>query len=798
MNSSSDLGGSRLWRRFGRYLLLERLGAGGMGVVYRAHDDKLGRDVALKFLPAGTLVDAAERRIFRQEALVLSKLNHPNIETVYDFDSLEGDDFLVIEYVPGVSLDAKLAAGPLGADEVVALGAQLARGLAAAHERGVVHRDLKPGNLRLTPDGQLKILDFGLAKIARAADGLTLGAATLTLAETNQAVLAGTIPYMSPEQLRGEAVDSRSDLFAAGAVLYEMATGVRPFPQLQPAALIDAILNREPPQPRSLRPDIPAALQDIILAALVKDPAQRLPSARVLYQRLEALTASGAGHPAPRPQRRRRLVAFLGAVALLAVLLGLREIGAFRARRASPPVSLHHSLAVLPLLNLSGDPDLEFFADGMTEEVIAELGKIASLRVISRTSMMQYKNTKVPLSRLARELKVDTVLEASVQLVEGRIRVRARLVDAAADRQIWSDAYEREAKEVLALQNDVARAVATAIHVELTPADESRLATSRSIDPQAHEAYLRGRSHLGRETQVDFQRALACFEQAIGIDPTWAGAYVGLAESYYQASTLFLPPEEAMPRARAAALRALDLEPSSAGARLALGVVKTFYDWDWKSGPIELARAVELAPGNAGAHEAYGYYLTIACEFDAALEHLRQACEIDPLSLHLRVYALFPLYEGRRYDEAIERALAVLASHPEAWNARLVLGQAYLQMKEYDKAIDAFQRASQSENHPYVQVLLGSAYAAAGKQTEAREVLAHLEQNRIEMHAHAYAVALLYMELGETDAAFEWLETSFAQRSEEVLMIKADPQLDPLRPDPRFQDLMRRVGFSMP
>jgi TolB-like protein/Flp pilus assembly protein TadD len=467
-----------------------------------------------------------------------------------------------------------------------------------------------------------------------------------------------------------------------------------------------------------------------------------------------------------------------------------------RTQEASGPGSIK-SLAVLPLVNLSGDPSQEYFADGVTEELIAELGKISALRVISRTSVMQYKNSRKPIPEVARELNVGAVVEGSVQRADGRVRIRARLVDAANDRQLWSESYERDAQDVLRLQDQVAEAIAAAITVELTPEERNRLASARRVDPRAHEAYLQGRYYVDRETLADLQQAIAHFEAAIAVDPTYAPAHAGLAESYYNASTMFLPPSEAMPRARAAALRALEIDPTLPQALVALGTVRTFYDWDWRRGPADLERAVALNPGDALAHKIYGYYLAIVRRFDEAIQQLQLARELDPLSLHTRVFALFPLYEGRRYDEAIEGALKVLATHPSAWNARWILGQAYLQKKEYSKAIEAFRRASEDKGaeESAVLALLGSAYAAAGERDEALKILKQLLERPRDIQLHAYQVAVLYVALDDRNRAFEWLEKSLEQRSEDVLFLQNDPLLDALRPDPRFARLLQRIGF---
>src|SRR5436309_18871 len=478
-------------RTLGHYRIESQIGAGGMGVVYLAHDERLHRDVALKVLPADTLADETARRRFRHEAQALSKLNHPNIATVHDFDSQEGMDFLVMEHIPGMGLDERLAGGPLAEKEAVKLGVQLAHGLEAAHREGVVHRDLKPGNLRITPDGRLKILDFGLAKGLRQGEGTDLTSLT-TVGE-----VVGTLAYMAPEQVRGERVDARTDLYAAGAVLYEMATGRRAFPQGSAPELMYTILNQEPEPPSTVRRGISAGLDALARKALAKDPELRYQPARELGVDLERV--GGAGPAGRRRERRGRRwarvpVVVAGALAVLLGALALLDPGGVRERLLrGPQTGAIQSLAVLPLENLSGDPQQEYFADGMTEELITTLAKISALTVISRSSVMRFKGRHPPLVEIARQLQIGTVIEGSVLRSGSRVRISATLVQAATGKSLWAENYERDLSDVLTLQGEVARAIAKQIQVRLSPRDRVRLEATRRVDPRAHEAYLRGR-----------------------------------------------------------------------------------------------------------------------------------------------------------------------------------------------------------------------------------------------------------------------------------------------------------------
>ena len=567
------------------YRVTEKLGAGGMGEVYRAHDERLDRDVALKVLPAGLLADEPARKRFRKEALMLSKLNHPNIATVHDFDTQEGVDFLVMEYVAGTTLAEKLAGRALPEKEVARLGTQMAAALEEAHEQGVVHRDLKPGNVMVTPKGQAKVLDFGLAKLVRPESET---AVTESLTETPAA--AGTFPYMAPEQLRGETVDARTDLHALGVLLYEMATGQRPFPEAQGPRLIDAILNTAPVPPSRFQPRLSTELERIILKCLEKEPENRYQSAQEIGVDLRRLgsspSVSAVREPiASRIPWQRAGVASLAVVAFLAVLFAL-NVGGLRERLLGPPTPGRiESLAVLPLENISGDPQEDYFADGMTDALIDELAQIGALKVISRTSVMQYKGVKKPLPEIGRELDVDAVVEGSVLRAEGQVRITAQLIEAATDRHLWSKSYQRDMRDVLALQSEVAQAIAREIKIAVTPEEKMRLASARTVNPEAYQLYLIGRFYWNRRSEEGFKNAIDHFQRAIEIDPAFAPAYTGLADSYILLGTWgFVPFKEANPIAKAAAQKALEIDESLAEAHASLGLYHQVV-WDWGGPP---------------------------------------------------------------------------------------------------------------------------------------------------------------------------------------------------------------------
>ncbi len=752
---------------FSHYRVAEKIGEGGMGVVYRARDERLERDVALKVLPAGVLGDEAARQRFRKEALTLSKLNHPNIETVFDFDTQEGVDFLVIEYVAGETLARKLVSGAMPEGTVEALGAQIAGALEEAHDHRVVHRDLKPDNIMVTPKGQVKVLDFGLAKLLRP---VTETATTQSLTEAQG--FAGTLPYMAPEQLLGERTDARSDIWAVGAVLYEMATGRRAFPGTQSPRLIDAILHQALVPPSTVNRQVSAGLESVILRALERDTERRYQSAKELRVDLERLASQVPLVAIPRrravPPRWRR---------------GNR--GRIRA------------LAVLPLANLSRDPEQEYFVDGMTEALITDLAKVGALRVISRTSVMRLKGVDKPLPEIARELNVDAVIEGSVLRVGDRVRITAQLIHASTDTHLWAESYERDLREVLTLQSEVAKAIVQEVQINLTPQEQARLSSSRKVNPQAYEAYLKGLYFWNKRTEGALKKGIEFFRQAIEKDPTYALAYTGLADCYnvlghYGA----LAPKESFPLAKAAAVKALEMGEGLAEAHCSLAYVSLFYDWDTVEAARKFRRAIDLNPNYAIAHCWYGDCLGTMARPDEALGEMRRAQELDPLSLLINAAVGWLLYVDRRFDEAIEQLRKVNELDPNFILTHLFLGQAYEQKGMYEEAIAEFQKAIVlSGRSPVTVAALAHAYALASRQLEMEKLLEELKAESKRRYVSSYLFAEIYAALDDKTLAFEWLENAREERYPYMVLLKLWPKLDPLRTDPRFADLLRRVGL---
>jgi serine/threonine-protein kinase len=780
----------------GRYRILEHIGAGGMGVVYRARDEKLERDVAVKVLPPGALLSTDARKRFRKEALMLAKLNHANVEAVYDFACSGDTDFLVTEFVPGITLDAKLAAGSLPEKEVALLGMQLAAGLAAAHRQGVIHRDLKPGNLRVTPDRQLKILDFGLARLSAPEADV---ARTVSLSESQE--IKGTLPYMAPEQLRGETTDARSDIWAAGTVLYEMVTGKHPFEGKLATALAADIIHKIPTSPRQIKPKLAPELERIILKCLEKEPEIRYQSAEDLgvdLRRLTTPTASSISAASRRKGKWRWPLAGMAGLAFVALLVVAFTMGGWRDRLLGGGATQMHSLAVLPLENLSRDPEQEYFADGMTEALITDLSKIGALRVISRTSAMHYKRTTKTLPDIARELGVDGVIEGSVLRVGNRVRITAQLISAPSDRHLWAETYDRDLQDILGLQSEVARTIAEEIKVRVTPEENARFAQHRPVNREAYEAYLRGRYFWNRRTPESLVQATTLFQQAIHIEPTFALAYSGLADSYVSSGPISgARPDDIYPKAKEAASKALVLDPMLAEAHTSLAIEKVYYDWDWTGAETEYKRALELNPSYATAHQYYGVYLGILGRIPDGMAELRRAQELDPLSLIINTnLAQFFSFAGD-YDRASEQFGKILEMDANFMFARINYGVVLIHKGSYDQAITQLQTAAKTsgKSRPWALGNLANAYAKAGKRAEAVKILSEMEETSKHSYVPPLAIAAGYLGLGDRKRALDLLDEALKDRSAGGFFLKISPGWAPIRSDPRFKSALQTMGL---
>jgi serine/threonine-protein kinase len=796
-----------------------------MGEVYRARDTKLDRDVAIKVLPEELASDRERLRRFEQEARAASALSHPNIITIHDIAEEGSTHYIVMEYVEGKTLREIIGDRALPTRRLLELATQVAGGLAKAHAAGIVHRDLKPENLMVTEDGFVKILDFGLAKLVPGASEGGSEIATMAREGTTPGAVMGTVGYMSPEQAKGLTADFRSDQFSLGAILYEMATGRRAFQRDTAVQTLSAIIESEPASLSDVSPSLPAHLRAIVTRCLAKDPHDRYDSTRDLGRDLKSVQEVSSEAPTedrvsvtrdggrlkiqveePGGEKihldvpeRTALLPLLGivVVSVLALAVGFNVAGLRERLFGEVGPGKIESVAVLPLENLSGDPEQEYFADGMTEALIADLAKIGALKVISRTSVMQYKGVKKPLKEIARELDVDAVVEGSALRVGDRVRITAQLIEAATDQHLWAESYERDMRDVLALQSEVAQAIAQEIQATLTPEERSLLATSRPVDPEAHEAYLKGRYYLNKRTGEALQKGREYFQQAINKDPEFGLAYAGLAHSYLLLENYsVLPPEEAFPKARAAATKALEIDDTLAEAHTYLGDMHWRY-YGGEAAEREFRRAIELEPNSARAHHNYGYYLGHAGRAEESILEMQQARELDPLSLIINANVGYMHYFARDYDQAIAEYQMVLEMDPNFAVAHVYLGHAYLEKGMHKESIEAFQEALRLSGHwPEVIARLGYGYASAGQTAHALKMLDKLRELSGEGWIPPGEVALIYVGLGDNDQAIQWLEKAYQKHSSVGFeSVKVDPLFDPLRSDPRFQDLLRRMNF---
>ncbi len=783
----------------GRYEIIEELGTGGMGRVYRAQDTKLNEEIALKLIKPEIAANKRTVERFRNELKTARKIRHKNVCGMYDFHEEGKTLYLTMEYVRGEDLKSllhRMKTLPVGT--ALSIAHQIAEGLGEAHKLGIVHRDLKPGNIMIDKDGQAKVMDFGIAR------------SLLGKGLTGEGAIIGTPEYMSPEQVEGKEADQRADIYALGIILFEMVTGRLPFEGETPFSIATKHKTEPPPIPKKLVPQIPEGLNKLILRCLEKDRAKRYQTAEELIADIsaveQALPVTDRVLPVRKPLSSRELtvklslkkvlIPGLAVVAVVIIALALRLL----LPRHSQPLSVGavDSIAVLPFENLSRDSSQDYFSDGMADELISKLYVISSLRVPPFRSIKDYRATKKTYREIAAELKVKTILDAGVLRVGDRVRITAKLIDPATERPLWTGNYERELKDILALQSEISQAIVREIRVQVTPQESEQLKTARRVDPEAYEACLRGIYFANKWTADGIKKAIAQFQHSIDIDPAFASAYAGLAGAYKWSAMMGLSAtNEAFPRARAAAQKALGLDEHLAEAHIALAAVMCLFEWNWAGAEQEYRQAITLNPSSSEAHFGYGFYLTDMGRTDEAINETKRALDLDPLTPTTSLELGWVLYYARRHDESIAQLKKTLDLAPEDLGyAHMELSWNYAQKRMYPEAVAECRRAIRLS--PDDQVVLGSCggiYGLAGERTEALKCLESLKGLLARGYADPYNIAMLYDGLGEDDCTLEWLERAYRERSVSLCGLRMEIFSDRLRSNPRFQELLRRMNF---
>jgi eukaryotic-like serine/threonine-protein kinase len=747
--------------KVGPYEVLSLLGEGGMGQVYRGRDPRLGRDIAIKVLSSEASQDTEATGRLEREARAIAALSHPNILAVHDVGRENTTFYLVTELLEGKTLREQIRSFPMNWRRAVEIGAEVAEGLAAAHAKSIVHRDLKPENIFLTDEGRVKILDFGLAQtdpVLSQRDEANIP--TTKWFQTHPGTVIGTLGYMAPEQLRGEAVDPSADIFSLGCILYEMVTAKKPFQRDSGAATIAAILKDS--LPREELSMIPPEFQRIIEGCVEKNPTTRFQSARDLALTLRAIGSSTS--------------------------ISDDLIKTIVKRRTSKTID---SIAILPLVNATNDPTAEYLSDGITEGIINKLSQLPKLKVMARSTVFRYKGHNIDAQSVGRELRVRAVVSGVVKQVGNRLLISVELVDSLDGAQLWGDSYSRDMADLVKVQEEMAGEIAEKLRPKLSGAERKKLRRKTTDNSEAYQLYLKGRYYWNKRTEESLRRGIQYFREAIEADPSFASAYAGLADSFVTMTTnIPLPPLEAMPKAKAAAMRAIELDEGLAEAWSALGAVRWWFDWDWEGAEEAYRRAIELNPNYATAHDGYSMLLSARGRFDEAVEQNSKAADLDPLSLIIAVHAGWPFFFARDFESAIKRFRKALELDEKFIPAHGWLGLALGQQRRYSEASEAFARALEVDSIPILLAMLAHTRAIAGEREEALALIGLLDGERESRYISPYDIAVIHAGLGETREAIENLRKALEDHSAWMVFLSVDPRLDSLRDHPAFAEIV--------